>query len=276
MISLIIPCFNGEGFLNRCLDSVLSQTYKEIELILINDGSTDSSQTIIENRRKEIEETISKFIFINQKNQGVGASCNIGFKYATGQYLCLLDVDDVLLPSSLEEQKKWLDNHNDFDLVRTNGFYVNEEQLESNKNLFEVNHDMKLKENIFSDIFHSTTYLWPGTYMIRMKLLNKIYPDREIYPSRSGQNLQFLMMATYFSKAGFIDKPLMKYTIRKESLSHFTDGDVKKRKINALLGYKDIRNYLINSFFQGDEKEFWLKQNELLYARVFMKLAVDY
>ena len=84
------------------------------------------------------------------------------------------------------------------------------------------------------------------------------------------------MMATYFSKAGFIDKPLMKYTIRKESLSHFTDGDVKKRKINALLGYKDIRNYLINSFFQGDEKEFWLKQNELLYARVFMKLAVDY
>ena len=59
-------------------------------------------------------------------------------------------------------------------------------------------------------------------------------------------------------------------------MSHFTDGDVKKRKINALLGYKDIRNYLINSFFQGDEKEFWLKQNELLYARVFMKLAVDY
>ena len=75
---------------------------------------------------------------------------------------------------------------------------------------------MKNKENVFNELFNGTTYLWPGTYMIRMNVLDKLYPDREIYPSRNGQNMQLVMMAAYVSKAGFIDIPLMKYVLQKD------------------------------------------------------------
>ena len=102
MISLIVPCFNGEKYINRCIDSILSQTYNDIELILINDGSTDNTDSLIKNRISEIKKTISRFIYLEQKNQGVGAACNNAFKYITGKYLILLDVDDILMPNSIK------------------------------------------------------------------------------------------------------------------------------------------------------------------------------
>ena len=62
MVSLIIPCFNGEKFINRCLDSVLDQSYKDIELIFVNDGSTDKTSEIINKRKEELENKLAKFI----------------------------------------------------------------------------------------------------------------------------------------------------------------------------------------------------------------------
>lgn len=84
MVSLIIPCYNGEKFINRCLDSVLDQSYKDIELIFVNDGSTDKTSETINIRKEELENKLTKFIYIEQENQGVGASCNNAFKKVTG------------------------------------------------------------------------------------------------------------------------------------------------------------------------------------------------
>ena len=64
MVSLIIPCYNGEKFINRCLDSVLDQSYKDIELIFVNDGSTDKTSAIISRRKEELENKLTKFIYI--------------------------------------------------------------------------------------------------------------------------------------------------------------------------------------------------------------------
>ena len=105
MVSLIIPCFNGEKFINRCLDSVLDQSYKDIELIFVNDGSTDKTSEIINKRKEELENKLAKFIYIEQENQGVGASCNNAFKEVTGEYLTLLDIDDLMLPDSIKLRK---------------------------------------------------------------------------------------------------------------------------------------------------------------------------
>lgn len=218
MVSLIVPCYNGEKFIARCIESILNQTDHNIELILVNDGSMDSTSDIINGYRVELENTLAKFIYLEQENQGVGAACNNAFKRATGEYLTLLDSDDILLPESVSEMRKWLDEHPEHGFVRTNGYYVTEETLDSCERYLEVNDYMKTKENIFDEIFEGITYVWPGTYMIRMDVLKSLYPDREIYPSRYGQNLQFLMMAAYVSRAGFIDCPLMKYTLRRESL----------------------------------------------------------
>lgn len=276
MVSLIIPCYNSEKYIGRCLESVLSQSENDIELILVNDGSTDKSSNIIDQYRHQLEASLTKFVYIEQDNQGVGAACNNAFKKVTGEYLALLDSDDIILPDFILEGRKWLDEHPSYGFVRTNGYYVTEDNLDGNDRLLEVNDYMKEKEDVFEELFNGSTYLWPGTYMIRMSVLDDLYPDREIYPSRSGQNLQFLMMAAYRSKAGFIDKPLMKYLIRKDSLSHFSSGNVMKKEISAIEGYKDIRKYLISKFMPHDKQNEWNSKIEKLYAGVYLKLAIKY
>ncbi|MGN0417201.1 glycosyltransferase family A protein [Anaerostipes faecalis] len=276
IVSLIIPCYNAEKYIERCLESVLHQQYKNIELILVNDGSIDTSDDIIMNMRSKLERKIEKFIYIKQENQGVGAACNNAFKFASGEYVMLLDSDDILLSESIELCVEYLKANQNCGLVRTNGYYVDENDLNVQNKLLEVNEYMKSKEEIFEEIFYGRTYVWPGSYMIRMEVLEKLYPDHEILPSRGGQNLQFLMMAAYISKAGFINKPLMCYTVRRESLSHFYTGDKLNREIEAMLKYKEIRRYLINKFMMGKERDYWNKEIDYLYDKIFVQLSCKY
>lgn len=92
-ISIIIPLYNSEKFLRKNLDSIFSQTYKNYELILINDGSTDGSLEVCKNYQKKHKNIIIK----SQKNKGVSSARNEGLKIASGEYVMFLDADDFLL-----------------------------------------------------------------------------------------------------------------------------------------------------------------------------------
>ena len=89
-LSIIVPVYNASKYLERCLDSVINQTLKEIEIICINDGSSDNSKTILENYAKKD----NRIKIINQKNLGLSASRNKGIKYANGEYIFFVDADD--------------------------------------------------------------------------------------------------------------------------------------------------------------------------------------
>lgn len=89
-VSIIIPVYNTEKFLKRCIESVLNQSYTNIEIILINDGSTDTSGEICDEFAKKDD----RIITIHQKNQGVSSARNTGLKYSTGQYIQFIDSDD--------------------------------------------------------------------------------------------------------------------------------------------------------------------------------------
>ncbi|PSB59038.1 glycosyltransferase family 2 protein [Chamaesiphon polymorphus] len=97
LVSIVIPCYNGETFVKEAIDSALGQTYSNLEVIVINDGSTDRSLEIIESfgGKIQIESTI---------NQGVQLTRNKGLELATGDYIKFLDSDDVLLPDCIEKQ----------------------------------------------------------------------------------------------------------------------------------------------------------------------------
>ena len=105
--SIIIPVYNVEKYIKKCLDSVFSQTEKDYEVIVVNDGTQDNSIELIKDYNIKI---------INQKNQGLSAARNIGAKHATGEYLLFLDSDDYLEKNTLKEIKKSLKNNPD--LVR--------------------------------------------------------------------------------------------------------------------------------------------------------------
>lgn len=95
-ISVVVPIYNSEQTIAKCIDSALNQSYQDIELILVNDGSTDNSKKIIDSYKD------SRIVVIDQKNQGVSASRNRGIEHAKGEYIVFLDSDDVLTNDACE------------------------------------------------------------------------------------------------------------------------------------------------------------------------------
>ena len=98
-ISIIIPIFNSEEFINECLNSLIRQTFKNFEVICINDDSNDNSLTIL----KEFEKKDERIHIFSQKNTGAGIARNVGMEKSKGEYLLFLDSDDIFEVIMLEE-----------------------------------------------------------------------------------------------------------------------------------------------------------------------------
>ena len=92
LISVIVPVYNVEEYLDECLDSIRKQTYKNIEVILVNDGSTDKSQEICERYCQQD----SRFYLINQENRGLSGARNRGIQESTAGFITFVDSDDVI------------------------------------------------------------------------------------------------------------------------------------------------------------------------------------
>ena len=97
-VSIIVPVYNVEKYLEKCLDSIVKQTYENIEIILVDDGSTDKSGTILD-QYAEMDNRIS---VIHKKNEGVSTARNTGIEAARGEYICFADADDYLMPDYVE------------------------------------------------------------------------------------------------------------------------------------------------------------------------------
>jgi glycosyltransferase involved in cell wall biosynthesis len=104
-ISVILPVYNAQSYLRESIDSILNQSFQDFELIMINDGSTDSSLSIMESY------TDQRIRIINQTNAGLPVSLNRAIAQAQGQYLARQDADDICLPERLAKQFAYLDTH---------------------------------------------------------------------------------------------------------------------------------------------------------------------
>lgn len=112
LVSVIIPVYNTEKYIEQTIQSVLTQTLQDFEIIILNDGSTDSSEKIIQQLQKED----NRIIYIAKSNSGVSDTRNIGIGKATGKYIAFLDADDIWKPNNLEKKisalqhtgKKWV------------------------------------------------------------------------------------------------------------------------------------------------------------------------
>ena len=273
LASIIVPCYNGEKFVDRCFDSILKQKYAHMEVIVVNDGSTDQSEQRVLAWNDRFINAGIQLVYVSQKNKGLGGAINTGLKHVTGEYLCLLDIDDELLESAVSTRVAFLKSHPDIDVVRSNGWY----NRKNGKSLFIYDEKEKRIDDVFSALVGGETNNWAGSYMVRTSALFDFYPDREIYQSRFGQNLQFLMPLTYKKKCGYIDEPQMIYNIQEDSLSK--TSDIKKtEKIlsDNLAGYRDIRIYLIEKIIKTpNESERYIRIVDIAYYRSLLKLAID-
>ncbi len=119
-VSVLIPFYNSEAFLGPCIESVLKQSYNDFELILLNDGSTDNSENIV----KTYSDKRIRY-YSNGKNLGIPISHNKLNELAQGEYLALVDSDNLCMPERLEEQVKYMDEHPDVTIVGSWGRLFN-------------------------------------------------------------------------------------------------------------------------------------------------------
>lgn len=266
-VTLLICCYNGASYIDSCIQCILQQTYSNIEIIFVNDGSTDNSLKLIENYKETIEQKGMKLLIFSQKNQGAGYAASLGLQHATGDFIICFDVDDYLYPESIEKKVQFLTSHPDYDIVRTNGYEIQG----TKKKLFVTNELEKNEINIFHSLLLSKTNNWAGSYMIRAKALWEIYPNHIIPGSKYGQNLQLLLAVSYKRKSGFIDEPLMKYIRNNNS---FTG---KKKSLNDELelldGFRQIQNQVLETLNITDSNI--KKELDIFYAQRKKVLGID-
>ena len=246
-ISIIVPCFNNEKYIKRCLDSLINQTLKDIDIIVVDDGSTDNSANIIKNF---VDNRIRYFL---KKNEGIAAVRNFGLSKVESKYFGFLDSDDYCDPETYEtlvnEIKK-----KDNDLVVC-GFLWEYENA-SNKNYIQIEGPYKPGKEMMTGLFAT---LWNKVYKTSfIKSLNYKFIDGYRYEDAS-----FLYkMCPHISEISFVNKPFFHYTQRKGSITRTYNEKVK----DMVFIFNDLYNYYQkNNFFEQYKNEL-----EYIFIRFFL------
>ncbi|MBR3897728.1 MAG: glycosyltransferase [Bacilli bacterium] len=166
LISVIVPIYNSEKYLDKCLDSISNQSYKNLEIILINDGSTDSSLDICKKWKKKDK----RIVLIDRENKGVSESRNEGLEIAKGDYISFVDSDDYLDKDCFKTLMK---NNKDYDIIVFN-YYI------TNHNIKKIGITDDIQNDFLTEIFYNNVkgYLWNKLY--KKALLNRVKFDKTI------------------------------------------------------------------------------------------------
>jgi len=140
-VSIIIPTYNQSQYLEEAMESVLNQTYQNIEIIIVDDGSTDNTSEVV----KSFD---NKIIYIPQKNKGASSARNAGIKKAQGQYVAFLDSDDMWIKNKLEKQIKFIQNNPEIGLLGTGCYQMVDINKMIYKKIFPAKNEILQKDLI--------------------------------------------------------------------------------------------------------------------------------
>ena len=124
LVTVLIPAFNHEKFIEECIDSIINQTYENIELIIINDGSSDKTSERIKAKAKECKKRFKKFLFLENENMGISKTLNLGCSYANGEYISLCASDDRYVSNGIEIMHRFLKNNSSYVLAVGENFWI--------------------------------------------------------------------------------------------------------------------------------------------------------
>ena len=214
LISVIVPVYNVDKYLPKCIDSIINQTYKNLEIILIDDGSTDSSPKICD----EYMNKDSRIIVIHKDNGGLSSARNKGIEVAKGNLICFIDSDDYLELNMLEELKNNMDKY-DSDIACCNFYDIKNEvsslRIKKDTNIEFVSSEKEKFINIQNEYSPLTYYAWNKLY--KKEIFNNIrFPEGRLYEYT-------YILCDIFDKANRISftlKPLYNYVYRSSSLGN--------------------------------------------------------
>ena len=211
LVSIIIPVYNSESYLNECLNSLFDQTYQNIEIIAVDDGSTDTSLEILKNYSDKLK-------ILSQENNGLYSALKLGISKVQGKWCRWFSPDDVLYPHAIEiqvnEAEKYPDNtifYSNWDIIDENGKLLREFHESNYNELSKFEYNIRL---LYGQQINVNTTLIPSILFQKPGIRNLDDPVAIDY--------DFFLNSAIFHDVKFhlIPQPLVKYRIHADQLSH--------------------------------------------------------
>lgn len=220
LVSILTPGWNGVNFVHRLLDSILSQTYDNMEYIYVDDGSTDGTKDVVLSYKEKFEKRGIAFKYIWKENGGVSSAVVEGLKHVKGQYLCWPEYDDWLTPDSVERKVAYLEAHPDCAVVTSDAWLVNESNIKQTMGVLSRKNPNRHHRSHFVPMLLSDTIFTAACHMCRMDKFDETHSNRHFYIGPTGPNVQLLLPLYYKYSRGFIEEPLCYYLFREDSISN--------------------------------------------------------
>lgn len=257
-VSVIIPVYNVEKYLRQCIESIINQTLNDIEVICVNDGSSDLSLDIL----NEYQARDKRVIVVSQKNKGTGVARNVGIEKSSGECLVFVDPDDWLELNALEELYN-LYKENDVDIVSHNHTYIDEANDKRGEVIFSEHAFYCLKTNIEdNDIYDWERINNKGFSLLPLASWGRLYSANFIKgnnikfaPNKCSEDNIFTIKSFMLAKGIlYTKKVLYNYRVRVDSCSHKISSD----NFCIFDNIKLLKDFLIEkNWFDKYEEEYF-------------------
>jgi glycosyltransferase involved in cell wall biosynthesis len=208
-VSIIIPTYNCASYVGRAIDSVRAQTYKDYEILVVDDGSTDNTKDVVVQYGREVT-------YLYQQNQGVSAARNHAVSKASGELLAYLDADDMWYPEKLERQVAFLDTHQDCGMVHSEMSVINEQDEILHVRFYEETHRSVPHGHCVQQLL-TRCHIQTLTVVERRNTFDRVGGFDERLPIAQDY-LHWIMIAADGQALGYLAEPLGKYRWRTGSL----------------------------------------------------------
>lgn len=264
LISFIVPIYNVDKYLTECIESIINQKEEKLEIILINDGSTDNSKKICDlykNKDKRIH-------VIHQKNQGVSVARNTGLNVARGKWVCFVDADDKISKNFIDELYPYLYSECDICFFSYREFGDRKKNHKLDNSLLTENYDKGILEELEKAIYTMNSYRHVNAASIWGKLYKKEFLEKYninfLVGQVNSQDTLFAIKTLEHAVSGlYINKELYYYRIIKNSVS---------RRYNPKI--MDIYSSFLNELYQFTVEKNNNQFMKLYYYRVFRNFIV--
>ena len=272
LVSVIVPVFNRQDYVVETIESIVNQTYKNIELIIINDGSTDDSEKVIRDFQTRYPDVIN---LINQKNQGQVKARNNGLKEARGEFIAFLDSDDVWLADKIEKQVSLFKDeiglvYSGVQYIDAQGAVIGEERC-----------DHSIRGSVYEALLVKNR-MTGGTVIVKSEALKKVGLFDEAL--KAAENWDLWLRITKLYKVDFVDEALLQYRKHDGNMSgnntlmlDATYNLLEKHCLNIKLEEKVVRSCKIataNYYYRVGI--YLISINDYSNARANFKKAKEY
>ena len=224
LVTVVMSTFNDEKTIENAINSIVNQTYKNIEFILINDGSRDGTLSVI--NKFSIDDDRIKVI--NQENKGLTKSLNIGIKQARGKYIARQDADDISMLTRIEKQVEYLESNSNIVLIGTNRYIIND----NIKKIGKYYDDEEINKIVYlKSPFAHTSAMYRKDIFIEIGLYDESYI--------TAQDFEAWMRFASVGKISMIDEPLVESYLSNTSISAIKSNQQCSNAFKTRMKYKN-------------------------------------